>query len=155
MPNVCAGGYPKPSWQNASGVPSDGVRDLPDLSLLAASGNNLSAYATCVEVNDCAPVSSGEPQVTLSGGTSASSPAFAGVLALVNQKYGRQGQANFVLYSLARQEPTVFHDITVGSNKIECNSGAPDCVSAGTNLFETAMTPVPVTIWPAGSAVWM
>lgn len=30
-------GYAKPSWQTGSGVPSDGVRDIPDVSLFAAN----------------------------------------------------------------------------------------------------------------------
>lgn len=33
LPN-CIAGYPKPSWQNAPGVPDDQARDLPDVSLL-------------------------------------------------------------------------------------------------------------------------
>jgi len=44
---ICLGGYPKPIWQKAPGVPNDGVRDLPDVSLFAAVGSNLSAYAIC------------------------------------------------------------------------------------------------------------
>ena len=44
---VCTAGYPKPSWQNAPGVPGDGVRDIPDISLFAANGLNFSAYAIC------------------------------------------------------------------------------------------------------------
>ncbi|MGA2422263.1 MAG: S53 family peptidase, partial [Candidatus Acidiferrum sp.] len=113
FPYVCVGGYAKPAWQNAPGVPDDGARDLPDLSLMASNGRNLSAYAICVEVNDCATVTTGEPQVTLAAGTSSAAPAFAGIMALVNQKFGRQGQANFVLYALANQQPNVFHDITL------------------------------------------
>lgn len=127
FPYVCIGGYAKPSWQTAPGVPNDDVRDLPDLSLLASDGSNLSAYAFCMQVNDCAPVSTGEPQVTLAGGTSAAAPAFAGIMALVNQKFGRQGQANFVLYALANQQPSVFHDITVGTNDVQCDTSSPGC----------------------------
>jgi len=129
LPFVCVGGYAKPSWQNAPGVPADGVRDIPDISVLAASGSNLSAYAVCAAVNDCAPVSTGEPQVTLAGGTAVSAPAMAGIMALVNQKYGRQGQANFVLYALARQRPSVFHDVTVGTNDVVCEPSAPVCTT--------------------------
>jgi subtilase family serine protease len=57
------------------------------------------------------------------GGTSASTPAMAGIMALVNQKYGRQGQANFTLYPLARQFPAAFHDVTLGSNNMTCVKG--------------------------------
>ncbi len=37
-------------------------------------------------------------QITAVGGTSRLAPSFAGIMALVNQKYGPQGQADFVLY---------------------------------------------------------
>src|SRR5208337_2170285 len=131
---TCVSGYAKPSWQNAPGVPSDGVRDLPDVSLFASSGANLTAYAICAEPGDCAPVTTGEPQVLLVGGTSASAPAMAGIMALVNQKYGRQGQANFTLYALARQQPSVFHDITLGTNDALCDPNQPGCTSPVPNV---------------------
>jgi hypothetical protein len=128
-PYVCTGGYTKPAWQNAPGVPADGVRDLPDISVFGGDGRNLSAYAVCVESADCAPVTSGAPQVTLAGGTSAAAPAMAGIMALVNQKFGRQGQANFVLYALANQKPAIFHDITLGTNDVYCLQPIPSCIT--------------------------
>jgi hypothetical protein len=124
---VCQAGYPKPVWQNAPGVPSDGVRDLPDVSLFAASGSNRSAYPICADARDCSVSSEDRSTVLLVGGTSASSPAMAGIMALVNQKFGRQGQANFTLYALARQQPAVFHDVSVGSNNVPCDPGSPNC----------------------------
>ena len=133
LPFVCspaAGGlygYAKPSWQNAPGVPADGVRDLPDLSLFAAAGANFSAYPICAQPGDCVLDSSGQGTITMVGGTSASTPAMAAVMALVNQKYGRQGQANFTLYPLARQFPAAFHDVTEGSNNMTCVKGTPNC----------------------------
>jgi hypothetical protein len=128
--------YAKPSWQNAPGLPNDGHRDLPDVSLFAADGANLSAYAICASAGDCAADSNGRIPVSIVGGTSASSPAMAGIMALVNQKHGRQGQANFVLYPLARQFPAAFHDITLGGNNVPCLAGSPDCV-IGTGTIET------------------
>jgi uncharacterized membrane protein len=75
------------------------------------------------------------------GGTSASAPAFAGMLALVAQAHGsgsdnyRLGQADNVLYQLAQSKySAVFHDITAGNNSVACASGSPDC---GSNLFLT------------------
>jgi hypothetical protein len=56
-----------------------------------------------------------------------SSPAMAGIMALINQKYGPQGQADFILYPLAAQHPSAFHDVTVGSNIVPCQSGTPNC----------------------------
>ena len=67
------------------------------------------------------------------GGTSASTPAMAGILALVEQKNGAfQGQVNYTLYKLAQnsgascdsskqtnptaQNSCIFYDITTGNN---------------------------------------
>ncbi|MGA7342423.1 MAG: Ig-like domain repeat protein [Terracidiphilus sp.] len=117
---TCAGGYKKPSWQSGPGVPADAARDMPDVSLYASNGANLSAYAICAFEGQCASGSGANAQVELVGGTSASSPAMAGIMALIDQKYGRQGQANFTLYPLAQQKPAAFHDITLGSNSVPC-----------------------------------
>jgi subtilase family serine protease len=125
---ACSGGYAKPSWQSGPGVPADKVRDLPDLSLFASNGANLSAYAICSYEGECAPGSGDNAGVDLVGGTSASAPAMAGIIALIDQKYGRQGQANFTFYPLAQQKPTAFHDITVGNNSEICGPTlGPDC----------------------------
>ena len=127
----CAGGYGKPSWQTGAGVPADGARDLPDLSLYAANGMNDSFYPICASLetssDGCSAGSSGLVNIYGVGGTSASTPAMAGIMALVNQKYGRQGQANFTLYPLAAQHPSVFHDVALGSNNVPCVQGSPNC----------------------------
>jgi hypothetical protein len=129
---ACTGklsGYHKPAWQSGKGVPSDGVRDIPDISLFAANGDNGSSYPICYYDGDCQPVASGDTvQFTGVGGTSASTPAFAGILALVNQKYGRQGQAAHVLYPLATQFPDSFHDVTVGTNSVPCKITTTGCI---------------------------
>jgi hypothetical protein len=122
----CTAGYPKPSWQSGSGVPADGVRDVPDISLFAADNENYSSYPICVEVGECVP-SNGDVGVFAVGGTSASSPSMAGIMALINQKFGPQGQADFIFYSLAAQHPTIFHDIAIGGNNVPCEQGTPDC----------------------------
>lgn len=51
----------------------------------------------------------------------------AGIVALVVQKYGRQGQAGRVLYALAQQKPAAFHDITLGGHWNLCKQGDNDC----------------------------
>jgi trimeric autotransporter adhesin len=139
-PGGCSG-YPKPFWQNSSGVPNDSVRDVPDVSLFAATGNNLSAYVVCTEEADCEPGS--QSLMELVGGTSASAPAMARIIALVDQKYGRQGQADFTLYPLSRQQLTAFHDITVGSNNVPCAQGTPNCSldSDGDGLYSLQQYP--------------
>ena len=107
--------YAKPAWQVAKGVPADGHRDLPDVSLTAAghdgylirSGGGLMAAA----------------------GTSCSAPAFAGLMALVVQATGqRQGNANPVLYQLGNAQylgtgPAVFHDTLTGGNSVPGTTG--------------------------------
>ena len=120
----CTAGYPKPIWQVAPGVPNDGVRDIPDVSLFASALTNLSAYPICAQEGECAGANF---EILLVGGTSASAPAMAGIMALVDQKFGRQGQADFTLYALARQQPSVFHDITSGTNNVPCQPGSPNC----------------------------
>jgi hypothetical protein len=123
----CTKGYAKPAWQSGKGVPADGARDLPDVSLFAANGENASFYPICLPGEGCTGVNFAFNEISAAGGTSASSPAMAGIMALVNQKYGRQGQANFILYPLATQHPSVFHDITIGNNNAPCQQGTPDC----------------------------
>jgi len=139
----CTSGYAKPSWQTGPDVPADGERDLPDVSLFASNGANLSTYPICAYEGECAAGSGSEAEILLVGGTSGSSPAMAGIMALVNQKYGRQGQANFTLYPLAQQQPTAFHDITLGSNDSPCSAGMPDCTLNANGYYAT-------TIYPAG-----
>ena len=100
--------YPKPWWQVAPGVPDDGHRDLPDVSLAAAGHDGHLVFV------------GNTPFVV--GGTSASAPCLAGLLALIVQKTGSaQGNANPTLYRLGNDQyahggAAVFHDITSGDN---------------------------------------
>jgi subtilase family serine protease len=124
---TCQAGYAKPSWQTGAGIPADGVRDIPDVALFASNGASYSGYITCDYEGACVPDSSGNFGFDLVGGTSASTPAMAGIMALVDQKYGRQGQADATLYPLAQQKPSAFHDITLGGNWDICVQGDADC----------------------------
>ena len=135
---TCTSGYAKPSWQAGAGVPADGARDMPDISLFASNGANLSATPICGQEGECAPGANGEAEILLIGGTSVSSPAMAGIMALINQKYGRQGQANFTFYPLAEQQPNAFHDITLGNNEIYCIPPLTDCIGAATTVYSAA-----------------
>ena len=56
----------------------------------------------------------------VAGGTSASTPSFAGMLTLLAQKYGNLGNVNPTLYNLALSHPSVFHDTTSGNNIVPC-----------------------------------
>jgi hypothetical protein len=144
---TCAG-YVKPPWQSGNGVPTDHVRDIPDLSLFAANGQNYSYYPVCTSDGDCqSPSGTNLVQITGIGGTSASAPSFAGIMALVNQKYNsRQGQADFVLYPLASQFPAAFNDVKNGNNSVPCaysataGSNSPDCISVTNPIIIGSVT---------------
>jgi len=141
-------GYPKPAWQSGTGVPSDKVRDVPDVSLFAADGINASYYPICASDGDCQSASGSNPvQITGIGGTSAAAPAFAGIMALVNQATNnRQGQADMVLYPLAAQYPAAFHDVVNGSNSVPCQysatstSNSPNCIAASNAITVNNVT---------------
>lgn len=144
--------YSKPSWQNTYGVPNDGARDIPDISLFSASGLWGHALVFCdtqkafygvacdFSIADDAVYDTG-------GGTSFAAPAMAGIFALIDQEYGPQGNANIPLYALADLEygtqsspvPSMltlcnstkgnhvgslcyFHDVTEGSIDVPCLS---------------------------------
>jgi hypothetical protein len=143
----CAG-YAKPSWQSVFGNPSDGVRDIPDVSLFAANGLWGHYYVVCYSdtVNGgvgCA----GNPNTWNGfGGTSVSSPIMASVQALINQTVGSNaGNPNPTYYSLAAAEygsagdtscnstlgtgvagSCIFYDITQGDMDVVCR-GSHNC----------------------------
>jgi hypothetical protein len=99
----------KPAWQSVTGVPSNNKRFVPDVSLTAAA-------------HDGYLFNRGSKLATAAG-TSAASPAFAGILALVVQKTGRLGNVSPTLYQFARGQyapngPVIFHDVTVGNNNV-------------------------------------
>jgi hypothetical protein len=145
-PASCTGGYTKPSWQIGTGVPNDGKRDLPDVSLFASNGFAGSFYVICQSDQADGSCSSSSPDQTFLGfgGTSVSSPAFAGIMALVNQQTGaRQGNANYVLYKLAAKDSLsscnassspagscIFNDITSGTIAMPCATGSPNCTTS-------------------------
>ncbi|MFZ1007028.1 MAG: protease pro-enzyme activation domain-containing protein, partial [Candidatus Sulfotelmatobacter sp.] len=141
--------FGKPSWQSGvTGIPADNARDIPDVSLSAAPHDG---YVLCLDAS-CVPDSSGEFFLFLIGGTSASAPSFAGIMAQVDEQMAtlnptngpRQGVAGYVLYRLAATENAtltqcngssttlpvntcIFHDVTVGNNAVpgEVNYGSP------------------------------
>jgi len=129
--------FSKPFWQTGQGVPSDGARDVPDLSFSASPNHD--GYFVCSELfssqtQTFTPVCPGEFFPV--GGTSASTPAFAGIVALLNQAVNSpQGNINSLLYSLAGLSPSPFHDVISGSNAVPCqmNPPSPNCPASGSN----------------------
>ncbi len=115
-------GFPKPSWQTGVGVPNDGVRDVPDIAMTASADHD--GYILC----DSGSCTGGNFDIV--GGTSASTPVFAGIVTLQNQYLGnKQGNINPILYPLAATNPAAFHDVTTGSNIVPCTKGTPNCPS--------------------------
>ncbi|MDL2718143.1 MAG: DUF4126 family protein [Acidobacteriota bacterium] len=116
--------FARPPWQNVAGLPADTARWVPDVSLAA------STRTPYLAVRGHTTATTG--LIDNYGGTSFSSPAFAGLAALLSQKAGaRLGNLNPLLYAVGRaQYGTVgsstpsplaavspaFHDITTGSN---------------------------------------
>jgi len=185
---VASGGGPssvnaKPSWQSGvTGVPIDGKRDLPDVSFFSSDGGPTDAtggstiksfYIVCESDQDIAgdtgcnltkfvstPSTGPFHDFQAVGGTSAAAPTFAAVMALVNQKTGqRQGNANLVLYSLARNEAfancnsssftnpsnappssCTFLDVTKGNISVACSAGTVDCSKTGSSGFGVMAT---------------
>jgi hypothetical protein len=131
--------FGKPSWQTGTGVPNDGVRDVPDLALNASSAHD--SYLVCSRLSGTSTpgcqngfrISSSNLNLTAFGGTSFGSPTFAGILALINQKTNSTGQGNinYILYPLAASSPSAFHDITTGDNTSACAQGTENCPNGG------------------------
>ena len=105
---TCAG-WSKPHYQALFGMPSDGVRDVPYVSMFASDGWELKhQYLICfTDPNNGGAPCQGNPSNwgLGGGGTSYATPIVAGIQALVNQKMGKkQGNPNFVYYALARHQ---------------------------------------------------
>jgi subtilase family serine protease len=133
--------FSKPSWQVGTGVPSDASRDVPDVSLSASPNHD--GFLICSQsffagktpaVTSCTAgfrASDGSSLAAV-GGTSVGAPAFAGIVALLNQKTGSSGLGNInpTLYSLAASTPSAFHDITTGNNIVPCTQSSKGCPTA-------------------------
>jgi subtilase family serine protease len=98
-----------PTWQSVYGVGLNSVsttkRNLPDVSLFAASGfwGHLLPY--CESDEGACTLAGYQGDANIAGGTSFVAPQLAGMMALITQKTGmRQGQADYTLYNLAQQE---------------------------------------------------
>ena len=117
--------FPKPSWQTGAGVPNDNARDVPDIALSASAGHV--AYLVYQNGN-----------LQAFGGTSAPTPAFAGIVALLNQyqvanglqSAAGMGNLNPRLYAMAALVPNAFHDVTSGTNMVNpCSPRVVTCTS--------------------------
>jgi subtilase family serine protease len=122
----------KASWQTGTGVPSGTFRSVPDVSLDVSPQHEGLIYCTlgsCVPPNGFLYQPGGN--LSLTGGTSASSPSLGAIVALLDQETGnRQGLINPNLYALASVSTDAFHDITTGNNILPCQGGSPNCSSS-------------------------
>ncbi len=151
--------YAKPDWQNIGvpGVPNDGVRDQPDVSLFAANGIWGHFYVICMsDPNEGGtPCDYTNPDDVLGnayGGTSVAAPAFAGVMALETEFKGTKlGNPAPRLYQLAQLQynnplllskcnstlgnaistACIFNNVTAGNNAEPCVKGSVDCRVSG------------------------
>ena len=156
--NICTGGLPQPTWQQSLVVPSApaSVRYVPDVSLL--SSPQLPGYIFCTPLNPDATspnytsscsggiATAVDTNGSIIGGTSAASPLFAGIVALLNQYLAGPsspglGDIHSTLYLLAKTKSNgAFHQVTSGDNVAYCQPGTPAgqpatviCPSTGVN----------------------
>ena len=125
-------GYAKPSWQSLVGVPADGVRDIPDVSLFAANGVWGHYYVYCyTDTRNGGVACTGAPSGwSGAGGTSFASPIMAAIQSLVNQKTGSAwGNPNPTYYKLAAAE------YGSGGNA-SCNSSNGNAVGSGCTFYD-------------------
>ena len=123
-------------WQTGPGVPNDGQRDVPDISFNASAAHD--PYLFCSGGSCVNGFRDSSSNLRAVGGTSVGAPAFAGIVAIMNQATQSSGQSNVNpnLYSLAVSTPSAFHDTPApGDNKVPCTKGTTDCPNGGTIGF--------------------
>jgi subtilase family serine protease len=117
--------FPRPAFQDVVQTVVGTARGVPDVSLNASPDHD--GYLICT-VGSCTngTFADSNSKLHVVGGTSAGAPAFAGILALINQATNSsQGNANTTLYLSSTQ--AAFHDVTTGDNKVPCTQGTPSC----------------------------
>ena len=150
----CVAGFPKPSWQTVTLTGQPSVRYSPDVSFMASP--NFPGYIFCTELSELGlsgtgsacgsggsagittalslTDSKGNPTPSIIGGTSASAPIFAGVIALMNQyllanadiSTAGLGNVNPTLYKVALTSSNgAFNKVNVGDNNVYCSPGTP------------------------------
>ena len=126
--------YTQPSWQKGvSGTSfANGMRAVPDVAMAAASHDGY------IIVED--------GSMWVIAGTSAASPSFAGVMALVVQSQGGKGQgnANPGLYAMLNAGTTPFHATPSGNNTVPgvtgfTASGGPYNLDTGLGSVDGAL----------------
>jgi hypothetical protein len=124
--------FAQPTWQYGPGVDSQAA-----LSQCAAVGRT-----SCREVPDVAASSDpargyainyqGTWQIV--GGTSAASPLWAAMVAVVDQSLGSQGLITPVLYGAGTCASSPFNDVTTGTNALVASAGSRFSATANYDL---------------------
>jgi subtilase family serine protease len=133
--------FPKPAWQTGPGVPNNSFRNVPDVALSASADHD--GYIVCTNNGSCA---GGVQNAGIYGGTSISTPVFAGIVALLNQQLKNTppkglGNINTTLYQFAQSTPSAFHDVPAG----DYNNGGAANPSGNTVPCQTGTTGCPTT----------
>ena len=158
--------FSKPVWQTAvivngvsnDGMPNDYSRDVPDVSLAASIIHD--GYLICTGATNCTNgFTNASGGFDVAGGTSVGAPAFAGLVALVEQKTGGKplGNVNPTIYALANSTyaSSVFHDVTSGTNASPCTSGSVNCAAGGTIGFAAKTGYDQATGWGSVDATYL
>ncbi len=134
--------YPQPLWQKGLNGISGEMRAVPDVALTAAAHDGY--------------VIAENGKYFVVSGTSASSPSFAGLMALVVDAKGSagQGNANAGLYPLANAQRNPFHSTLSGNNSVPgvtgfTASGAAYNQATGLGSVDGAVL---VSEWPSSIA---
>ena len=147
--------YALPSWQSSLAPSGVTGRMIPDVSFSASPDSNAYLYCSYDLVleygtqygTECySGFWTSKGYIPAIGGTSAGTPSFAGMLTLLVQKYGPQGNINPMLYSIANNSANytsgltgaVFHEIGASNTNQLCTYTAggssntdPGCPSSG------------------------
>ena len=134
--------YAQPSWQKGVSGVVGGMRNVPDVAMAAAG-------------HDGYIIDEDGSEWVISG-TSAASPSFAGVMALLVQSKGGagQGNANPGLYSLLNASKKPFHSTPSGNNNVPgvtgfTASGGAYNLATGLGSVDGALL---VSNWGSGTA---
>ena len=172
----CKSGYPRPAYQTNANTQFPSARAIPDVSLFASNGQNGVALIVCQADSNpggaSCSLSTPYTDFSLVGGTSAATPPFGAIVAMLNQASGsRQGNVNYGLYALAAKDTNytggncnsslghtpatgcVFNDVTAGNIGVACLKGSTSNVDGSTNWCGGAGSVYGVTVIPGTNNV--
>jgi subtilase family serine protease len=146
--------YGAPAYQKRVDTFTGSNREIPDVS-----------FTSAYEDNPLIAIQGGTAYV--GGGTSFASPGMAGIMALLVQSYGWQGNPNPTLYAMAHRQfdlgtlSSVLNDVTVGNNSVpgtagfKAAAGYDEATGLGSldaynlwNHWNSATSPITVAITP-------